>query len=387
MRILHTADWHLGRRLRGQDRTDEIARLLDELLQRTVGLAVDLVVVAGDLFDGPNPSVEAQKVAYDFFLRLDRLGVPTVVVAGNHDSAAWIDALAGVLRLAGVHALGRPRRAGALRIETPGGLACVGALPFASERRLLSYADLWEGDGGRVQVYREAMARLLGDLQRGFRDDAVNLAVAHLATATARTARSEVEFYTRDAYALPEALLPAEAQYVALGHIHTPQRLAGPATACYSGSLLQVDFGEAGEQKGFFLVEVEPGGRPRLRFEPVEGPRPLRVIHCALADLEEVLESARHFEGWLKFVVTAETGVPGLAGRVRTVCPQALHVEVCLPQPAALAHDHPASERFEPERAFVDYWLHRHGCEVPTEVQAVFLALYEETTVDAPPPA
>ncbi|MEI2577722.1 metallophosphoesterase family protein [Scytonema sp. PRP1] len=142
MRLIHTSDWHLGRRLKGEDRTPEIAATLDELLKQAKELQVDAVLVAGDIYDVPNPPAEAEQVAYNFFCKLKEAKIPAVVIAGNHDSAFRIDGIAKILSYIGVQALGRPQKAnkgGVINLDTPSGKLCVAAMPFASERRLLKY--------------------------------------------------------------------------------------------------------------------------------------------------------------------------------------------------------------------------------------------------------
>ena len=147
MRLIHTSDWHLGRRLKGVDRTPEIAFALNELLKQAKSLEVDAVLVAGDIFDVPSPTAEAEKVAYDFFCRLGDAKIPAVVIAGNHDSALRIDGVSLLLSHVGVKALGRPKnmdKGGLIELDTKSGKLCVAAVPFASERRLLKAEDLWE---------------------------------------------------------------------------------------------------------------------------------------------------------------------------------------------------------------------------------------------------
>lgn len=130
MRIIHTADWHLGRRLRGIDRTPEIAAALQQLLKQAIAEEVDAVLIAGDIFDVPNPPAYAERIAYRFFCDLQQAGIPAIAIAGNHDSHARIDSIAQLLSLAGVRALGKPRTAadgGSMTLNTKSGKLCVGA--------------------------------------------------------------------------------------------------------------------------------------------------------------------------------------------------------------------------------------------------------------------
>lgn len=382
MRLIHTADWHLGRRLKGVDRNPEIEFALDALLQEAIKLEVDAVLVAGDIFDAPNPPADAERAAYKFFCKLQEAGIPAIVIAGNHDSATRIDGVSNLLSLAGVHALGRVRLAnagGVVAIRTNNGELRVGALPFASERRMLTAEELWsQSDVEQRQGYRSTVGMLLKNLAGGFGDNSVNIIMAHLALENARLAHSEVPFYTRDTYALSEAMMPSEAQYVALGHIHTPQELKAPAPTYYSGSLIQVDFGEAGEEKGYNLIDVEPGRPAKVEFRLLPRSRTLRVVHCDSGDLEDVLAEHRAEDHLYKVIVKLEAPVVGLADRVRKACPQALQIEPRYPN--APEHTAPAIDPkgFSPIEAYQRFYAERVGGEPQPAVLETFAQLYEE---------
>ena len=290
MRIIHTADWHLGRRLRGIDRTPEIAAALQQLLKQAIAEDVDAVLIAGDIFDIANPPAYAEKHAYQFFCGLQEAGIPAVAIAGNHDSHARIDSLAQLLSLAGVRALGKPRccaDGGTITLNTKSGKLCVGAMPFASEQRLLDADALWhQEEAERRSNYREVVGFLFEDLSREFRDNTVNILMAHCSLDGARAAKSEVSYYTRDKYLLDKETLPQSAQYIALGHIHIHQQISKKYPAYYSGSLIQLDFGEAEQQKGYCLITAEPGEKAKIEFKPLIAQKPLKVIKCKKANLD-----------------------------------------------------------------------------------------------------
>jgi len=383
MRLIHTADWHLGRRLKGVDRTPEIANALQQLLREAKNLEVDAVLIAGDIFDVPNPPAYAEKVAYEFFCGLEAAGIPAVAIAGNHDSASRIDGVATLLSLAGVRALGKPRLAedgGALILNTKSGKLCVGALPFAPERRLLDAEARWHRDGAIFgNTYREIVAGLLENLSGFFRDDTANVIMAHLAIDGATLAKSEVAYYTRDTYALSDQTLPAAANYIALGHIHIHQRISAATPAFYSGSLIQIDFGEAEQEKGFCLVTVEPGQPATVEFKPLICQRPLKVVRCSLENLDNTLEEHRYHPGFLKVVVELESPVLGLADRVREICPQALQIEAVYPE-ALFQKRHREfnadPHRFDPVSEFSNYYQDRLGFTPNPAVLQEFENLY-----------
>jgi exonuclease SbcD len=383
MRLIHTSDWHLGRRLKGVDRTPEIEAALNELLESAKTLEVDAVLVAGDIFDVPSPTADAEKVAYNFFCQLREAKIPAIVIAGNHDSAFRIDGVSRLLSHVGVHALGRPRKAnqgGVIQLDTANGKLSVAAMPFASERRLLKAEDLWEKDDSKQREhYKDRVKYLLKNLASNFREDSVNVVMAHLTLDGALRAYSEVDYYTRDTYSLAGQTLPPEAQYIALGHIHKPQQVSNAAPTYYSGSLIQVDFGEAGEDKGFNLVTVEPGRPAKVEFKSIPCQKPLKIIQCDENNLNETLEANREHPGFLKVIVELNTPKIGLADSVRKVCPQALIIEPRYPEAKAQKRQQSqATNQFDAIEEFRNYWRDRVGTTPDYSVLKAFENLYQE---------
>ena len=387
MRLIHTSDWHLGRKLKGIDRTSEIALALEEILAYAKEFEVDAVLVAGDIFDVPNPTTEAERVAYDFFYKLNQLSIPSVAIAGNHDSATRIDSLAHLLSLAGVRALGRPRIAedgGVVTIDTANGKLCVGAMPFASERRLLAAEDIWNTDAlEQRSSYKEVVTYVLQNLASAFKTDAVNVMMAHMTLEGAKFTGSEAAFYSGDVYSFSGQAIPSECQYMGLGHIHKPQQIPNAAPTYYSGSLIQVDFGEVGEEKGFNLIEVETGRPAKVQFQPLTCHKPLKRVECHIEQLDEYLESHRDYVGYLKFAIAVNTPPIGLADRVRKVCPQAVMVEPKLiPNESAKIQKPKDYDRFDPIAEFQKFYSDREKNLSPDVIEA-FKNLYTEFS-DAP---
>lgn len=383
MRLIHTADWHLGRRFRGIDRTSEIAIALEQILTQAKTLDVDAVLIAGDIFDIPNPPAYAERIAYEFFCKLEAAGIPAIMIAGNHDSAARIDSIAQLLSHVGVRALGKPRRAaegGSLVLNTKSGKLCIGALPFASEQRLLDANTQWAaGDTERRANYRDIIAALFQDLVSEFRDDTVNILMGHLSIEGARLAKSESAYYTQAKYLLSPQTLPPEAQYIALGHIHIHQRLSKTVPAYYSGSLIQLDFGEAEQEKGFVLIEVEPGSQAKIEFKPLLCQKPLKVVKCQLDNLDESLAAHQYHPGFLKVIVELDSPQIGLADRIRQICSQAVFVEPRYPERRTNLEPEPTlldPNKFDPVEEFCNYYHNRLGTAPKPAILEEFKNLY-----------
>lgn len=389
MRLLHTADFHAGRSLRGHDRTPVIAAALGEIADLAVSERVDAVLVAGDIFDSRNPRPGAEAAVLGFFERLHARGVQAVVTAGNHDSAARLDNLAGPLGWGGIQVLGslsgaRGDLGGLLRtVRGKGGDAVqVAAIPYLGERGLVRLADLLGGDAAAAKTrYREVMSAVIARVCQGFAPGHGHVLMLHGTLDGAKPSGSErnFEFDLSKAYTLGEANLPAQAGYVALGHVHQPQRVGVTPPAYYSGSVVQLDFGEAGEQKSVRLVDIRPG-EPVQTHEIALTPRtPLRVVRARLGDLDGELRALSDFDGLIKVVVSGAAGQgPGLRDRVHREHPNVLSVELDrddLPRPVAAA---PRSSGQSLRELYAAYHTARHG-ELPPHVAAGFDELYAAT--------
>jgi DNA repair protein SbcD/Mre11 len=331
MRLLHTGDWHLGKVLRGVSRLDEQRRVLDEIVGIAGREAVDLVVVAGDVFETAAPAADAQALAWSTLLRLRATGAEVVVIAGNHDPAEWFDALSPVFAGAGVVLVGKPRRpddGGVVTFTAPHSAEPVriALLPFVSQRGMVKAADLFDADGAQhAQKYAEKTAVLVRSLTAGFDAAAVNLLVMHGTVLGGKLGGGERDAQTVFDYAVPGTLFPASATYVALGHLHRSQELPAPCPVWYAGSPIAVDFGEQADAKHVLVVDASPGRPASVRQVPLAAARSLRTVRGTMADFEALAPEVG--DALLRVVVT-EPARAGLADDVRAVLPNAIDVRV-----------------------------------------------------------
>lgn len=392
MKILHTADWHAGRVLHGQPRTPEIRDALREIAELAQTEAVDLVLVAGDLYDTRNPGAEAETAVYEFFKTLGDARIPSVVIAGNHDAPGRLEAAAGLLGLAGVYVVGEPKVArggGVFTLQLGGETARIAALPFVSERRVVKVHELLGSDPGAWREgYREGMRKLINNLTASFKNDAVNLLLMHTTTEGARLAHSEYEFHCTDSYTLQADLFPEACNYVALGHIHMPQRVQGlPENAGrYAGSVVQLDFGEQGDGKYVYIVEAKAGKPTQvLKEHAVQAGKRLKRISATPDELDRKL-SDLEWDGWLKVSIKLERPDPGLKDRLKRDYPNILVVEQKLPE-----RERP-SERGVDQRsltlvdAYAQFYDDERATALPADLRRVFGELYEQVQplTDAP---
>lgn len=382
MRVLHTSDWHVGKALRGRSRAAEHEAVLAEIAGIAGRAGVDLVIVAGDLFDSATPTPEAERIVYRGLLDLAEGGRPVIVVAGNHDSAQRLGAVAPLSEASGIHvasAVRPPGDGGVVEIAAGGELAQVALLPFPSQRYVVTADLLLSGDAADAHAaYADRVVRILGALTEGFRADAVNLVVAHLMVMGGTMGGGERGAHTVFDYWVPATAFPAAAQYVALGHLHRRQHLPGPAPLHYCGSPLQLDFGETANEPSVNVVDVHPGLPADVRPVSLTAGRRLRTLR---GTLDDVLGAAADSADDHLRVVLDEPARAGLADEVRSRLPNA--VEVVLEQRRA-AEARPASDPDRlgrtPHDLVIEY-LGEHDAH-DDRVVALFDELVEELVGD-----
>ena len=380
MKILHTADWHLGKVLKGVDRTPEIAAALEDHLRIVREEKVDLVVVAGDLFDRPRVGAAAEAAAFKFFLGLRELGVPALVISGNHDSRPRLEALAPLLELTGAHVRGEVRvrgEGGAVRRDW--GEAAL--LPFLSERRAIKAAQLLQDDEGQWQSgYSETVGRLIANLTAGFEPGQINLLAAHLTIegANLRLGGGEFTFYVGNSYAVAVEKLPPSATYVALGHIHRQQQVSDAPVAWYSGSLVQLDFGEGEDaERGVLVVELEPDRPPVVHPVNPGWGKPLRTFRLDPDQLDRRLAEVENWPGYAKLIISGPAN-SALRERLYQENPHLLEVRFESEAPDPLAEAAARVETLSWPEAYERYLREERGLEEVEELLAAFRELYEE---------
>lgn len=382
MKIVHTSDWHAGRIWKNINRLDELEACLDHLATFIEGEQVDLLLVTGDVFDSGAPSARAERMVFRFFKRIGESGTQTVSIAGNHDSAERFEAWGALTELVNVWAIGRPkppRDGGVLAIETRcGETAVVAAVPFASQRRLVSALELAEGEDVAMANYASRMGDIVRLLCQSFRPDAVNLLCLHTHLEGAIKSGSERQVHLGDDWAAMPADLPSSAHYIALGHIHRPQQVPAPSPAYYAGSPLQLDFGESGEEKSFRVIEVSPGPRPaKISCMPYAGAKPLIRVEGTLSEVENRAEELRT-EGWLKVIVKLDQPDSEVNRRIRDLLPNAVSVD-CEYREQEKIRANEDLDTVEPKGLFRDYFLKQHGREPEPDL----LTAFEQLRVEA----
>ena len=386
MRILHTSDWHIGKKIGRFDRTDEYRRVIDEVAGIAEREQVDLVVHSGDVFDRPFPPMASLALGLESLVRLTDGGRrPVAAIAGNHDSPELFDLLAGFLADRNVHLVGEikaPDQGGVLDLETPGGRAVVSCFPFLREGRTF---NVWTPPGEQYKEYADRLRRISEAYAQAAMkkagNDAVTVLAAHFLVGGARVhghggaPRGERALHMGEIYAATPQAVPVGPQYVALGHIHAPQRVPGALVpAEYAGSLLELDFGEAGEKKRVVVIDVEPGLPAGVRSIPIRGGRPLLRPEGTWEEID-AMEGVD--DAYLDLTVRTEGPDPGLADRARERFPYLVKVRA----------EYPRAEQERRSREgrtivdlYGDYYLRTEGVEPPGGLVRTLRELMEEQT-------
>jgi exonuclease SbcD len=384
VKIVHTSDWHVGRRWKGIQRLDELEAVLDHLGSFIEEHAIDLVLHTGDVFESRNPPAEAEQLVNRFLVRVGRTGAQMIVLAGNHDDPLRFDARSLLTEFVNVQIIGRPRpasRGGTRTLVTRGGeTAIVAALPFASPGAWVSALDLAGEEASARRKYAQMFDLAVEDLCFSFRPDAVNLLMAHTHIEGAIFGESERRVHIGEDWAASPKSLPSTASYIALGHIHMPQRIDGPVPAWYAGSLLQMDFGEAGEEKSFVVVTAAPGEPATVEHVPYEGGIPLVDVRAPLDELEAEADELRR-SGWLRVTVPLTEKDPDLNRKVRELLPNALVVRAELPEPEEQP-DIRLEAGVSPVGHYGAYHLREHQREADLAVLETFQGLYDQASLE-----
>jgi len=286
MKLLHTSDWHLGKRLENLSRLDEQKEVLNEICMIAEAEQVDAVIVSGDLFDTYNPSADAVDLFYRTLKRIANNGKRAVIaIAGNHDSPDRIAAPDPLARECGILFAGYPNaiippfelESGLKLIQSEEGFAelllpgCSDPLrilltPYANEFRLKAYLGHEDSE--------EELRKLLNDkwsslAQKYCDNKGVNILISHLFFARKGAALPEEPedekpiLHVGGAQVIYSENIPHQIQYVALGHLHRKQTIdTTPCPIIYAGSPLSYSFAEADQQKFVLVIDIEPGKIP-----------------------------------------------------------------------------------------------------------------------------
>lgn len=342
MRILHTSDWHLGQHFMGKSRQAEHQALIGWLLEQVETQAVDAVLVAGDIFDTGTPPSYARELYNQFVVRLSKAGVALLLLGGNHDSVATLGESRELLAHLGTTVIAATHEDPATQVIVlpqrngdPGCIVC--AIPFvrprdvlqsqagqsAEDKQLSLQTAIQEHYGAVFAAAVERQTALAAEFGPGSGCPLPIVATGHLTTVGASTSESVREIYVGALEAFPTAAFPP-ADYIALGHIHRPQKVGGLEHIRYCGSPLPLGFDEARQQKEMLLVDVDSDGLKAVTALPVPRFQALVAVSGNLQTLAGAIgaaaaEGTRERPTWLEVTVAEDDYLADLPARIEAL--------------------------------------------------------------------
>ena len=328
MKLLHTADWHLGKKLDDFSRIEEQKDVLEEICIIAEQENVDAVLVAGDLFDTFNPSNEAVELFYKTLKRLSNNGQrPVIAIAGNHDSPERIEAPDPLARECGIIFVGFPDTEiahfelesglktirctkGFIELQLPDSKIPLRILltPYANEYRLKTYLGLEDSEESLRRILQQIWYE---QVVRHCDNKGVNILVSHLffmnegGDIPDEPDDEKPILHAGGAQAIYTSNIPSQIQYTALGHLHRMQQVGGNMIY-YSGSPLSYSFSEAGQDKYVLIIDIEQGGDAKVSPKKLNKGR--KLIRKRVDNIDMALEwLANHPDSLVELTIVSDT--------------------------------------------------------------------------------
>ncbi|MEV7129473.1 exonuclease SbcCD subunit D [Streptomyces sp. NPDC093260] len=381
MRLLHTSDWHLGRSFHRVSMLDAQAAFIGHLVATVRERGVEAVVVSGDVYDRAVPPLAAVELFDDALHRLAALGVPTVMISGNHDSARRLGVGAGLIDRAGIHLRTEPAACAApvVLADAHGDVAFYG-LPYL-EPALVK--DVFGVDkAGHEAVLAAAMDRVRADLTarpHGTR----SVVLAHAFVTGGEASDSERDITVGGVAAVPAGVFDG-VDYAALGHLHGCQTITERVR--YSGSPLPYSFSEAAHRKSVWIVDLDADGSVTAERVDCPVPRPLARISGPLQELLADPALAGHEESWVEATLTDPVRPADPMARLTERFPHTLSL-VFAPERAPDDPDVSYARRLagrSDQQIAEDFVAHVRGAGPDADEQAVLRAAFDAVRLDDP---
>ena len=296
MRILHTSDWHLGKNLEGASRIPEQIEFIDELVDICDDKEIDLILIAGDVFDTKNPPSKAEKLFYGSMRRLSKDGERTIIaIAGNHDNYERLTSSNPLASELGIILIGTPMDIvpkgfygkncqvvdsgeGFINFFLKGEEVVILTMPYPNELTLnKSLVNNNETDENKIQrIYSDEIKEIFKNNEKYYRKETINLAIGHFYLIGGEESSSERQIQLGGAYAVNHNALPKKAQYVAMGHLHRNQKIS-KKNIYYSGSPIEYSKSEKGNKKFVYVVELSSQSDPIIDKVELKNYKPIEI--------------------------------------------------------------------------------------------------------------
>lgn len=405
MKIIHTADWHLGKNLEGRSRSGEQKLFLEEFAEIADREQADLILIAGDIYDTGNPSSAAEGMFYDALKKLSKHGERMIVViAGNHDNPQRLTAAGPLAREHGIIMCGLPKTViepgiygknevtasgeGYVEVRVGSEDAVILTLAYPSEKRLneVLYAGTDE-EADQALSYEERIRAWFAHLEDRFREDTVNLAVSHLFVMGSREAGSERGLSLGNSYLIPADCLPQKAQYTALGHVHKPQAVPGSkGKAYYAGAPMPYHRKEAvpkdaePPKRAVYSVEVRAGMPARVTEIPLSCYKPVEIWRCLSVEAaKELCRESAGRECWIYLEIETDSWISEEDIRaLKEWQPGILEIHPVLKSRGITRENYIRKEEKGLETLFIEYFESEKGVEPDRELVDLLMEIAGE---------
>ena len=341
MKILHTSDWHIGRSLYGRKRYDEFSAFLDWLAEFIQTESVDALLVAGDIFDTSTPSNHAQELYYRFLCKVSASCCRNIVViAGNHDSPSFLNAPKELLRALNVHVVGsiteNPQDE-VITLTEPSGIpeTIVCAVPYLRDRdiRIVEAGESIEDKNTKLieglQRHYADVCRIAKEKQKEYKQTNPTscvpiIGMGHLFAAGGKTVDGDGvrELHVGSLARIDKDIFPACIDYLALGHLHVPQKVGTAEHLRYSGSPIPMGYGEAYHEKSVVIVEFSNAPQSKITLHTVPCFQALEIISGEIDEITERIHElkSKGSNAWLEIEYTGTE----ISGNLRELIDEAI---------------------------------------------------------------
>ena len=383
MRILHTADWHIGHRLYERSRIEEHHQFLDWLLTTLQENAVDVLLVAGDIFDTALPSSEATNLYYQFLFRLYReTHAHAIITAGNHDSPMRLAAPREFLRMGRIHVVGEIESAlDPIVLHNDKSAVAIAPVPYLSENEILPHVSL-ETQIEKTERYRAMIKQLYQRYVDQMPREIPKILMGHLVVHGGEESGSERIIQIGGSTAVRVGDLPDGIDYMALGHLHRPQSIRGASYPIqYAGSPLPMTFKEALYDKKVYLLDLAKSDDSRLTELTI----PVFKELCRVrGNYDQVLLRANAVnEDWTgKYIEVQLIGQQiGDRDKIRDAFSNRGGQVLLIRPPDVQPHEPDLSleelSETSPEDVFAEFYKAEHGVDAPNEIRTTFIDLMQ----------
>lgn len=394
MKFIHTSDWHLGKTLEGNSRLREQEMFLNDFVTVVEENNIDMVIIAGDIYDTSNPPAAAEKLFYKTVCKLSDNGKRCVVViSGNHDNPERLSAITPLAEEMGILVFGYPLSKtnvakysgfeitealeGCTKFNFNGEKVILLTLPYPSEKRL---NEVIKGDTEREKQvsYSQKVGDIFRSLEENFEEDSVNIAVSHLFVVGGESTDSERPIELGGSLLVQKNDLPQNSQYTALGHLHKPQKASERLNAYYSGSPLQYSKSERLYAKGAKIVEIHPGLDPIIEDIYFKNYKPIEVFKCkGIEEALNICEENKEKDIWSYFEITTEEVISqNDIKEMKNLLKDIIEIKPIIN--SNYEYEHIDMREKTMKELFIEYYKFRNKVEPKGELLDLFLHIVEE---------